>query len=479
MDFGAPAHARPSARGYPWMVLFDGPVRAEWTAALETAGATVRAYLPENALLIEAAAATRESLRDFPHVAWSGEYRPAHKIQPLLAGLARQYPDLPVPVTIQTFAPEDVAGLAAQLGAAGASDLRATAAKRWGLVRAVLPARAAAELASLPEVQWIEHHQTPEFLNDLARGETHLNVDAARDEQGLDGTGQIVAIADTGLDTGKTNTLHPDFAGRLIQVLDTGRMTNWSDTYYHGTHVAGALLGTGAASAGQYRGAAPGARFVFQSIMTAYSTLNLPDDLNEFYQPPYDLGARIHSDSWGSAVEGEYSSDSMTSDEFIWDHPGLLVAYAAGNEGLDDDRDGIVDARSLDAPASAKNVLAVGASESERPAGAGGMTARTYASAWRADYPAPPPERRFDLLQPQRRPAGPGRFFVPRPDRRWPHQARSRGPRHRHRFRALARLRRRWLGSVGRQHELLLHGRHQHGHPARGGLRHARPAILR
>ncbi|MGD9781481.1 MAG: S8 family serine peptidase [Kiritimatiellia bacterium] len=390
MDFGAPVHARPSARGYPWMVLFDGPLQPDWRAHLESAGATVRAYLPDHAWLVEAPAAIRDKLRGFPHVAWSGEYRPAHKIQPLLAGLARQNPDLPVPVTIQTFAPEDADGLATQLRAAGATDLRATAAKRWGLVRAVLPAQAATELASLPEVQWIEHRETPRVLNDLARGVEHLNLDAARDGRGLDGSGQIVAVADTGLDTGNVDTLHPDFAGRLIEVLDIGRLTNWSDTYYHGTHVVGSLLGTGAASGGQYRGAAPAAQLVFQSIMTAYSTLNLPNDLNELYQPPYDLGARVHSDSWGSAAAGQYTSDSMTSDEFIWDHPGWVVAFAAGNDGIDSDRNGVVDALSLDAPASAKNVLSVGASESERPAGGGGLTARAYASAWPADYGAMP-----------------------------------------------------------------------------------------
>ncbi|MGD9612244.1 MAG: S8 family serine peptidase [Kiritimatiellia bacterium] len=390
MDFGAPVHARPSARGVPWLVLFDGPIRPEWKTALEAAGATLRSYLPDNAWLIELPTAGRGAVQALPHVAWAGEYRPLHKLQPLLAGLARQHPDLPVPITVQTFAPEDAAAVADQLAAAGASDLRATPAKRWGLVRGVLPAGAAAELAALPEVQWIEHHETPRLLNDAARAADRLNVEAAWTDHGLDGAGQIVAIADTGLDTGDTNALHPDFAGRLLQVFDTGRLTNWSDTYYHGTHVAGSLLGSGAASGGQYRGAAPGAQLVFQSIMTASQSLNLPDDLNEFYRPPYDVGARIHSDSWGSAVAGEYTADSMTTDEFIWDHPDQFVAYAAGNDGIDGDYDGVVDLRSLDSPASAKNVLAVGASESGRPAGSGGMTARTYGSAWRYDYPFPP-----------------------------------------------------------------------------------------
>ncbi|MDY0150042.1 MAG: S8 family serine peptidase, partial [Kiritimatiellia bacterium] len=258
------------------------------------------------------------------------------------------------------------------------------------LVRAALPAWAATDFARLPEVQWVEVHQPPRMLNDVARGEGRLNVDIVHDTHGLDGTGQVVAIADTGLDSGDTPTLHPDFAGRLIQVLDIGRLTNWSDTYYHGTHVAGSVVGTGAASGGQYHGMAPGAGLVFQSIMTADDTLALPDDLNELYRPPHDLGARIHSDSWGSAVEGDYTSDSMTTDEFIWDHPDMLIAFAAGNDGTDENRDGRVDPLSLDAPASAKNVLAVGAAESGRMPGSGGRTSKTYGQLWYADYRADP-----------------------------------------------------------------------------------------
>jgi hypothetical protein len=129
----------PSARGYPWLVLFERPIQPEWKAALAAAGATVRAYVPDNAWLVELPAGRREAVQALPHVAWSGEYRPAHKLQPLLAGLARQHPDLPVPVTVQTFAPEDAADVAAQLAAAGGSDLRATPAKRWASCAACCP----------------------------------------------------------------------------------------------------------------------------------------------------------------------------------------------------------------------------------------------------------------------------------------------------------------------------------------------------
>ena len=402
-----PVHARPSPRGYPWMVLFDGPVEPAWREALESAGATIRAYLPEHALLVEAPLAVRTAISALPHVLWTGEYQPGHKIQPLLAALARQEPELAVPVTIQTFSPEDTAALLPALAARGAADVRATPGRRWGLLRAVLPAGAATSLALLPEVQWVEHHELPRPLNDLAQASNHLNTASVRTEHGLDGTGQIVALADTGLDTGNTNTLHPDFAGRLLQVFDLGRLTDWSDTYYHGTHTAGSLLGTGAASGGQYCGVAPGARLVFQSIMDANQYLTgLPDDLNDLYRPPYDLGARIHSDSWGSAVNGEYTADAMATDEFTWDHPGLLAVYAAGNEGTDGNRDGTVDLSSLDSPAAAKNVLAVGAAESGRPPGSGGKTSRTYLSAWALDFPAAPISTDYISSSPTGEPQG-------------------------------------------------------------------------
>ncbi|HRV30769.1 MAG TPA: hypothetical protein P5169_03590, partial [Kiritimatiellia bacterium] len=75
------AHARPSARGFPWMVLFDGPIQPEWRQALEEAGATIRAYLPRHALLCEVPTAAGNPWAQVPHVLWSGEYLPQYKMQ--------------------------------------------------------------------------------------------------------------------------------------------------------------------------------------------------------------------------------------------------------------------------------------------------------------------------------------------------------------------------------------------------------------
>ncbi|MFZ4662633.1 MAG: S8 family serine peptidase, partial [Caldilineaceae bacterium] len=77
---------------------------------------------------------------------------------------------------------------------------------------------------------------------------------------GLTGHGEIVAVADSGLDTGDTNTIHLDFRGRVkhirsfpikpsasSQVQNPGADDGAADIYSgHGTHVAGSILGNGA-----------------------------------------------------------------------------------------------------------------------------------------------------------------------------------------------------------------------------------------
>lgn len=48
--------------------------------------------------------------------------------------------------------------------------------------------------------------------------------------------------------------------------------------------------------------------------------------------PPPLQGARVHSDSWGSASIN-YDFLSAQVDEYCWTHPDFLPVFAAGNEG--------------------------------------------------------------------------------------------------------------------------------------------------
>jgi hypothetical protein len=146
------------------------------------------------------------------------------------------------------------------------------------------------QIDDLKAVKRQEQYVEPKLANDVAR--VLLRLDAPPAVTGFpDGSGQIVAVADTGIDQE-----HPDFAGRIVAAIGFGPGGTTDDFHGHGTHVAGSVLGDGAASNGQYRGAAPGARLYFQSLQSNGRPLAaLPADLNDLLQPAYDAGARIHN----------------------------------------------------------------------------------------------------------------------------------------------------------------------------------------
>lgn len=224
---------------------------------------------------------------------------------------------------------------------------------------------------------------------------------------GLTGKGEIIAIADTGLDTGESGTLHLDFQERIdwidsypIQpslspyVLNPGDNDGASDIYSgHGTHVAGSALGNGkqAKELGLTpipRGMAAEAKLVFQAIeqtpkwnldgqlywWTYYQKnppnsglFGIPDDLEELFEDAYNKKARIHSNSWGGGDPGVYDERSQSLDRFVWDRKDFLVLVAAGNDGKQSSSaTRAIDQGSVTSPGTAKNCLTVGASENNR-----------------------------------------------------------------------------------------------------------------
>jgi hypothetical protein len=153
------------------------------------------------------------------------------------------------------------------------------------------------DLALLPEVDIIAEYVKPQLYNDCAR--RILGVETGQGNPtvcvGQDGKGQIVAVADTGIDD-----THPDFAGRIVAKIARGRKNLADDPVGHGTHVAGSVLGDGSASSGQYKGIAPKASLFFQSLLDSNGDLGgLPLDLNDLFLEAYQGGARIHNNSWG------------------------------------------------------------------------------------------------------------------------------------------------------------------------------------
>ncbi len=183
--------------------------------------------------------------------------------------------------------------------------------------------------------------------------------------RGLSGQGQVVSFADTGLDQGDLRRLHRDFSNVTKGYHFGFFARDWSDPQGHGTHVAGSVGGTGAASQGQIRGGAFAANLIPQSLWSPMmNNITMPPQASNMFRPAYQDGARIHTNSWGMPnSNGNYNNFSAQMDEFMWQHPEFLLVFAAGNDGADSNRNGRIDEGTVSAPGTAKNVLTVGASE--------------------------------------------------------------------------------------------------------------------
>ena len=73
-----------------------------------------------------------------------------------------------------------------------------------------------------------------------------------------------------------------------------------------------------------------------QSVMDSSCGLDgLPTDLTTLFAQARTAGARIHTNSWGSAVAGQYTTDARNTDLFTWNNKDYTILFAAGNEGTD------------------------------------------------------------------------------------------------------------------------------------------------
>jgi serine protease AprX len=209
------------------------------------------------------------------------------------------------------------------------------------------------EFAYQNDVLTISPEYEYKLANDQAGVITKTNV--AQSVYGLTGAGQTVAVADTGLDKGKNDsTMHESFLGKINSIYSWGRTGDASDPHGHGTHVAGSVLGNAS-----FKGMAPSASLVFQSIMDSSGGLGgLPTDLKTLFSQAWNAGARIHTNSWGAPVGGAYTTDSQAVDQYVYSND-MTILFAAGNEGPY--------AKTISSPGSAKNAITVGASENNRP----------------------------------------------------------------------------------------------------------------
>lgn len=365
-----------------YLVQFQGPVRREWRQALEAAGAAIIDYVPDFAYLVRAAPAAAARFAALPGYRWHGTFdtvrRQLSDAGPGIIGAASTQAagrGATLRLDVMTYPGEDLQALARRLP----GRVLQRSSRGRGFLRVQVTPEEAARVAAVPGVAWVEPYAPPVLLNDVAAG--IMRVPAARDDLGLFGRGQVVAVADTGLDVGGYERVSPDFRGRVRHAYALNRSStgDWSDLYGHGTHVCGSVLGAGILSGadpanhqydGSFAGMAPEASLVMQSIGGSNGTLSLPTDVEQLLLGPYQNdGVRVHSDSWGTnstGTTGQYLLQSWQIDDACWQARDLVVVFAAGNSGTDANGDGVVDLNSLSPQATAKNAITVGASENVR-----------------------------------------------------------------------------------------------------------------
>lgn len=188
----------------------------------------------------------------------------------------------------------------------------------------------------------------PDALEDDQAAEPPgLTQHAERDENAT------VAVVDSGIDD-----RHPDLQGRVVDRIDfTGEEPTHPETGTdegrHGTYIAGAVAGSGAASDGEYAGVAPNASLVDVRIMeeSGYGSADAAtiDSAIEYAVEEADADVILLSlNSIGADPEVIESRV-----EWAIDH-GVVVVASAGNDGQ---------LRSITTPGTTPGAITVGASD--------------------------------------------------------------------------------------------------------------------
>ena len=359
----------------PYKVTLTGPIRPQWREELRSLGAEIKTYSQGwYHMMIDPL--QLDAVRKLPYVKEVADYGVADSVSSSVL------------LTIEKKKEQDESGLEL-LGAEEAqretfdvmvhreSDLprvvdyiksrsdaeyveQSSSAVRF---RAVPDSVVVATVAKMPEVSHIVHTAQPSLYMDRARAVVGLTqVNQAIPPKQWTGSGEIVAILDSGIDA-----THEDFEGQFAVPPISFRNCSVDDQIGHGTHVAGIIGGTGKKSNQKICGVAPGAKLVVVGMVNDAGVPQIPLEIGDLFKLAVDQGARVINASWGRRLGSTYDAGSRSVDKFVYENPDVLVVIAAGNEG--EAPQGTYKFKSIGAPATAKNVLTVGACLTDRKVG--------------------------------------------------------------------------------------------------------------
>ncbi|MDX3536947.1 S8 family serine peptidase [Streptomyces sp. MB09-01] len=192
---------------------------------------------------------------------------------------------------------------------------------------------------------------------------------------GYDGKGVKVAVLDTGIDVN-----HPDFAGLIDGTASFVPGEAVTDVNGHGTHVAGTIVGSGAASAGDNKGVAPGADLFVGKVLGGAEGSGQDSWVMAGMQWAAESGADVVNMSLGDSYPTDGSDPMSQTVDALSEQYGTLFVIAAGNSGPE----------SISAPGAAASALTVAATDKQdRLASFSSTGPLAYSGGMKPDVAAP------------------------------------------------------------------------------------------
>ncbi len=384
-QFGfAPYQADPSGDWH--IVQFAGPVRSEWLRDLRATGMQVVQPVYPFSYVVWADQAQIDAARSLGQVRWSGPKLPEHRVQPDHRGHGGEV--LP---TMALVSRHDLRNAVAQIESAGAVVHNNTRLSRhYEVLHLDVPGDRYMDLAQIPGVYTVQ--SIPQDGGPRGEMSNQSIVGGIDDDTivpgyldwlnptGYDGSGVIVGVVDGGVQES-----HPDLVDNIEPCDGTeGSCIGASDD--HGTHVAGAIAGTGASGATdgagflRGQGVAPGAGIVNQAygpFMQAGGPGGMvPEGMLRIMKDSAESGALLTNNSWGpSGAPQGYDIPTMEIDfisrDALPDEPGhspVLAVWSIMNGN--GDSGGACAPSSLGSPDEAKNLFGVGSTGLQTGGGA-------------------------------------------------------------------------------------------------------------
>lgn len=390
-----------------WLVQFVGPIKAEWLAQVRAAGAEPIHYIANNGYLVWAGEAARAELDSLAAQRGFLQYSaPFHSFFKIGPALRRRLEDtaagnVSVPVVIQMVRHDRsqeteafVAQTALEIETAWSPILR------YQNVYAIIDVSDIEALAHRPDINWIGE-RLPRQLHDEVQGQIiGGNFDAPKTGPlgpgflaFLDGLGfsqtqadyPVLDITDDGIGNGTVSsgdpTLHEggDLANptRLAYVANCTTAASGEGPEGHG-HINVSIAGGFDARSGfpfkdldsfnRGLGINPYGRLAGTRVFGPNFNLSACGGTDSgLIQSIQDNGAGISSNSWGcSGCAGSYDDSSQSFDVGVRDadlseagNQELVIIFSSGNSGPG--------STTVGTPGNGKNMITVGASESDRP----------------------------------------------------------------------------------------------------------------